>query len=81
MKKVTITEVGHGFPSKGDYVSSHGKLWKILSVESVIWTGKRPGDGNYVFGVAVQADWSECDESEEYSCDLGLRGVTVKETR
>jgi hypothetical protein len=63
----TISERGNGFPGKGDYVpGDDGSLYLVVSTNGRIQTGNRSGASNYIHATVELADWSDCEEGEEF---------------
>lgn len=74
MKNVaTIYERGNGFPDVGDYVpGDDGNLYLVTAMGPRILTGG-PGVSNHIPYCEVDlADWSDCEEGDEFSAQAVL---------
>lgn len=58
--QVKIYEQGNGWAGAGDYARMDGGLVQLAEVGDTIHTGD--ARGNYVYGVARAAEWSDCDD-------------------
>jgi hypothetical protein len=67
----TIVELGNGLPTAGDYVpSSDGNLYRVVSIDGQIQTGRSAGAGNWVLATVELADWGDCDEEDEFPASV-----------
>jgi hypothetical protein len=64
-----IIERGNGLPNVGDYVtgSADDEIYEVVSMSGIIHTGS-PGEGNYVWGKVILADWDDVDLDHEPTC-------------
>ncbi len=63
----TIQERGNGFPDVGDYVpGDDGNLHRVARMSRIHTGNSMRGDSNYVYAVVECADWSDCDEGDEF---------------
>lgn len=72
MRKAIIHECGNGFPDVGAHVPGDGYLWRIERITSPIHTGSATGASNYVHAEVSDADWNDCEESEEFPARVEL---------
>lgn len=74
--EATITEMGNGLPTVGDYVpGDDGGLYRVVALEGPIHTGGAAGAANYRHATVEPADWSDVEEDEAFparaTVDLG----------
>ena len=68
--QATIEERGNGFPSVGDYVPGDDGLYRVVSIDSRIETGRAPGCSSWIRATVEEADWEDCDEGEEFPASV-----------
>jgi hypothetical protein len=74
--KATIVERGNGFPGVGSYVpGDDGKLYEVISLDSRVNIGVRPGASNWMLATVELADWNDCEPGDEYPAQC----ITPKE--
>ena len=70
-----VLEQGNGFPNVGDYApGTDGELYRITRM-SRIHTGNSSGASNYVYAVVELADWGDCEEGDESTCQVAFTGL------
>lgn len=70
----TIHEMGNGLPVAGDYVpGGDGELYLVISTGR-IETGRSPGAGDWCTAKVEMADWSDCDEGDEFPAQARIGG-------
>ena len=63
----TIEERGNGLPDAGDYVpGDDGQLYRVVSTDGSVQTGRAPGRPNWIRATVAPADWSDCEEDAEF---------------
>lgn len=61
-----IQEKGNGFPEAGDLVpGTDGGLYRVVSTEGDIQTGRVPGASNWIRAKLEPADWDEAPSDDD----------------
>lgn len=68
-----IREHGNGLPDVGDFVAGNdGEVYRVLSIDGPIQTGRSPGAGHWVRATVALADWDDVTDDTEPTCTAVL---------
>jgi hypothetical protein len=66
--KAVVYQHGKHWPKPGDYVRDNDDVYRVVSIDSPIETGRVPGESYHVYATVARADWSAVAEQDEPEC-------------